>query len=159
MKFKVGSPPSFDVSKKAVLEYTVVCLEIVHNREGFRRFYVDEPKSKPFSEKLGPTLVRNVFWYMHHRLFHREDLRVLNHLQRQISLSYVGYLEILGSTKDMFFKFLPFAVASSVCLSYYYLCPASRHLYTRRFRDCLFIECFRLLTVSLLFVVYYCVPI
>ena len=58
------------------------------------------------------------------------------HLLRHVSVIYVQMLSLrsLEAHKDFFFKYYPFVLANAVYSAFYYLCPGSRHLYTKAFR-------------------------
>ncbi len=123
-------------------------ISIVFSRPSFySEYFLDQPSKETSSSKLGAKMLQQVFWFIQMTLFHQDSIKEIRYIHQQVSICYVKYFDMLGSHKDFFFKYLPFAMGTSVCLVYYFLFPASRHLYSETFKDCVFTEVYRLLSV------------
>ena len=82
------------------------------------------------------------FWFLKVKFFQKEvgNEEAEEYLLRLVSLENVRLMEIFTNRanaeheKDFIFRFLPYVLAHAVYFGFYYLCPGSRHLYTRTFR-------------------------
>lgn len=67
-------------------------------------------------------------------------------LLQKLSGEYVKIVELLskkahgGNNKDFVFQYLPFIVSNAVYYSFYFLCPGSRHMYSKGFRKTILMQ-------------------
>ena len=89
-----------------------------------------------------------LYWFVHCKFFQEDSEREQEHLLECVSTIYVQILSLraLEAHKDFFFKYYPFVIANAIHGGFYYLCPGSRHLYSRPFRRILYLQCAQILT-------------
>jgi len=118
--------------------------------------YALQKISLPSGEKLFGWLARQpalqhyylyLFWLLKTKFFQQEsDLHNETYLLHHASRTYAGVLELLqGRThveheKDFVYRFLPYILCNAVYFGFMYLCPGSRHLYTKGFRKTLLMQ-------------------
>ena len=57
-------------------------------------------------------------------------------------------VKLRRAKKDIFFKYLPFAVANAITWGFRYQCPGSRHMYTALWKSRLYMARWRWLVVA-----------
>ena len=94
----------------------------------------------------------NLFWFIKVKFFQKEDSKQEeNYLISKVSGYYVDLVGLLSKhthtqhEKDFFFKFFPYIMCNAVFYSLFYLCPGSRHLYTKGFRKTVLMQIVQLL--------------
>lgn len=88
-----------------------------------------------------------LFWFCKVKFF-QKDARELEEsfLVNGISEAYVRILELLGNKaraeyeKDYVYTYLPYVLANAVYYGFYFICPGSRHLYTKGFRKTILLQ-------------------
>jgi hypothetical protein len=89
----------------------------------------------------------NMFWLMKIKFFqneHSEDNEVF--LMRELSNDYAVIIASIAQRtysedeKDHVYKYLPFVISSAINFGFYFLCPGSRHLYTKGFRKTILMQ-------------------
>jgi Protein of unknown function len=89
-----------------------------------------------------------LFWLIKLKFFQHASIEPNDEefLLKLMGAEYVKLIELLASRarveneKDFVFKYLPYIYATSVFFGFYYMCPGSRHLYTKGFRKTLYMQ-------------------
>lgn len=88
-----------------------------------------------------------LFWFVKVKFFQKQDSEAEERfLLAQLSDRYVEIVRILTTMthtqheKDFFFTYFPYLMCNAVYFSFFYLCPGSRHLYTKGFRKTILMQ-------------------
>ena len=88
-----------------------------------------------------------LFWLIKIKFFQTEsDWNDEAYLLRMMSIQYSKFMDIIGSKakaeheKDQVFRFLPYILCNAIHYSFYYLCPGSRHIYTKGLRKTVLLQ-------------------
>eukprot|EP00605_Chrysophyceae_sp_TOSAG23-4_P000603 GSChrysophyteH1.ASY1.ANO1.680.1 assembled CDS len=112
--------------------------------------YAIERTQLPAHEQLFRWLIAQVplqgyfvylLWLIKVKFFQNEDDPSHElYLMRELSNYYAVIITLLAERthaeheKDHVYKYLPYVLTTAVCYGFHYLCPGSRHLYTKGFR-------------------------
>lgn len=115
----------------------------------------------PFGESMFRWILRQncminyfvaIFWLVKIKFFQNEsDWNDEAYLLRVLSIHYSKFIEIIGTKakaeheKDQVFRFLPYILCSAIHYSFYYLCPGSRHIYTKGLRKTILLQIVQIL--------------
>jgi hypothetical protein len=88
-----------------------------------------------------------LFWFVKVKFFQKQDSEAEERfLLKQLSDRYVEIVRILTTMthtqheKDFFFTYFPYIMCNAVYFTFFYLCPGSRHLYTKGFRKTILMQ-------------------
>ena len=89
----------------------------------------------------------NLFWLMKIKFFQNEDSEENElFLMRGLSNDYAVIIASIAQRtyseeeKDHVYRYLPFLLSSAAYFGFYFLCPGSRHLYTKGFRKTILMQ-------------------
>lgn len=89
----------------------------------------------------------NMFWLMKIKFFQNEGSEENElFLMRELSNDYAVIIASIAQRtysedeKDHVYRYLPFLLASATYFGFYFLCPGSRHLYTKGFRKTILMQ-------------------
>jgi len=115
----------------------------------------------PFGESMFRWILRQncminyfvaLFWLVKIKFFQSEsDWNDEAYLLRILSIQYSKFIEIIGTKakaeheKDQVFRFLPYILCTAIHYSFYYLCPGSRHIYTKGLRKTILLQIVQIL--------------
>ena len=119
--------------------------------------YSVEKINLPSGENMFRWLVRQstiqqyfvyLFWLIKVKFFEKDsDPENESFLLRGLSVEYVKILELLAShghgaeyEKDFAYQYLPYILANAVYFGFFFLCPGSRHIYTRGFKKTILLQ-------------------
>jgi hypothetical protein len=81
------------------------------------------------------------FWYIKVKFFQKDmSVAAEEHLIALLSAEHVKLLDAMSvkahdeHEKDTVYQYLPYVLAHAVCFAFNFLCPGSRHLYTKPFK-------------------------
>lgn len=88
-----------------------------------------------------------MFWFVKVKFFRRENSKdTETYLLSMLSAEYVRMVELLSKkshsehNKDFIFRYWPYILANAVYFGFYFLCPGSRHLYSKGFRKTILLQ-------------------
>jgi hypothetical protein len=88
-----------------------------------------------------------MFWLVKVKFFlNDKEVNAESFLLKKLSSEYVKIVELLskkahgGNNKDFVFQYLPFIISNAVYYSFYFLCPGSRHMYSKGFRKTILMQ-------------------
>jgi len=88
-----------------------------------------------------------MFWFVKVKFFRRENSKdTETYLLSMLSAEYVRMVELLSKkshsehNKDFIFRYWPYILANAVYFGFYFLCPGSRHLYSKGFRKTVLLQ-------------------
>ena len=89
-----------------------------------------------------------LFWLVKVKFFERDsDPENETFLLRGLSVEYVKIMELLAShghgaeyEKDFAYQYLPYILANAVYFGFFFLCPGSRHIYTKGFKKTILLQ-------------------
>ncbi len=88
-----------------------------------------------------------LFWLIKLKFFQSDaSARDEAYLLRGSSVQYAKILELIASRayteheKDFSFRYLPFIFTNAVYFGFYFLCPGSRHIYTKSFKKTVYMQ-------------------
>lgn len=88
-----------------------------------------------------------LFWLLKLKFFQSDaSARDEAYLLRGSSVQYAKILELIASRayteheKDFSFKYLPFIFTNAIYFGFYFLCPGSRHIYTKSFKKTVYMQ-------------------
>lgn len=94
----------------------------------------------------------HLFWFIKVKFFQKGDSQKEEcYLLSKISGYYVELVGLLSKhthtqhEKDFFFNFFPYIMSNAVFYTLFYLCPGSRHLYTKGFRKTVLMQIVQIL--------------
>lgn len=94
----------------------------------------------------------HLFWFIRVKFFQREvGPELEGHFLQVLSSEYVKIVEALSRhtheehEKDFVFRFLPYILSNSIHWAFYYLCPGSRHVYTKSLKKTVVLQVVKLL--------------
>lgn len=119
--------------------------------------YSVEKINLPSGENMFRWLVRQstiqqyfvyLFWLTKVKFFERDsDPENESFLLRGLSVEYVKIMELLAShghgaeyEKDFAYQYLPYILANAVYFGFFFLCPGSRHIYTKGFKKTILLQ-------------------
>jgi hypothetical protein len=101
---------------------------------------------------VAQDLFVHLFWFIKVKFFQKDNNgREERHLLIKVSSYYVDLVSLLSKhchtqhEKDFFFKFFPYIMCNGIFYSLFYLCPGSRHLYTKGFRKTVLMQIVQIL--------------
>lgn len=122
----MSTKDSIFMNTNLLLIHTYERFHINFRRSSFKQFLLS---------KLSGALFEDFFWLVFCHFFQRDSLVQQRALADAISAKYVKMITTtLSETRDNLLCIYPYAVASGICFGFYYLFPASRHLYTVDFK-------------------------
>ena len=119
--------------------------------------YSVEKINLPSGENMFRWLVRQttvqqyfvyLFWLVKVKFFERDsDPENECFLLRGLSVEYVKIMDLLAShghgaeyEKDFAYQYLPYILSNAVYFGFFFLCPGSRHIYTRGFKKTILLQ-------------------
>lgn len=87
-----------------------------------------------------------LFWFIKTKFFQNDCDNEIKYLLHMVSNEYVKIIEYLSnkakaeSNKDFIFQFLPYLLCNAVYYGFFYLCPGSRHMYSKGFRKTILLQ-------------------
>jgi hypothetical protein len=89
-----------------------------------------------------------MFWFIKVLFFkcEEEDESVQKFLLRKLGVEYVKIVDTLSKTshgenkKDFVFRFFPYILTNAVYYAFFFLCPGSRHLYSKGLRKTILVQ-------------------
>ena len=89
----------------------------------------------------------HLFWFIKVKFFQRDSgPEAEKFLLENLSVEYVKIVELLSRhaheehEKDLVFKYLPYIISNAIFYGFFFLCPGSRHLYTKGFRKTILLQ-------------------
>ena len=118
--------------------------------------YALERINMPAGEHMLQKLFKNLsvqlyfvymFWLVKVKFFlNDKEENAEAFLLRKLSAEYVKIVEVLskkahgGNNKDFVFHYLPYIISNAVYYTFYFLCPGSRHMYSKGFRKTILMQ-------------------
>ena len=119
--------------------------------------YSVEKINLPSGENMFRWLVRQstvqqyfvyLFWLIKVKFFEKDsDPENESFLLRGLSVEYVKIMDLLAShghgaeyEKDFAYQYLPYILSNAVYFSFFFLCPGSRHIYTKSFKKTILLQ-------------------
>lgn len=89
-----------------------------------------------------------LFWLVKVKFFEKDSHpENENFLLRGLSVQYVKIMELLAThghgaeyEKDFAYQYLPYILSNAVYFGFFYLCPGSRHIYTKGFKKSILLQ-------------------
>lgn len=119
--------------------------------------YSVEKINLPSGENMFRWLVRQstvqqyfvcLFWLIKVKFFEKDsDPENESFLLRGLSVEYVKIMDLLAShghgaeyEKDFAYQYLPYILSNAVYFGFFFLCPGSRHIYTKSFKKTILLQ-------------------
>lgn len=118
--------------------------------------YALERISIPGGEYMFQKLFKNIsvqtyfvclFWLVKMKFFvNDKECGTERVLLKKLSSEYVKIVEVLSkkshgeNNKDFVFQYLPFIISNAIYYTFYFLCPGSRHMYSKGFRKTILMQ-------------------
>lgn len=124
--------------------------------------YSIERMNLPSGRKLFMWLIRqpmvqsyfvSLFWLLKVKFFETEaDTQSEAYLLRKMGVDYRHILALLSERahaeheKDFVFRYFPFLLTNGVYFGFYFICPGSRHMYTKGLKKTIYMQIVQILT-------------